>query len=215
MKSKKILTIILIIGIALIITGPILGFVLDEITLADLKPAAITETSDTEIQSAYACEFTIDRNQKAIIVFGVYYSDITANLKILTKYQYDVELLANSNPNGLTGEYFITTTFRLGQYPSVSRQNVETISNQGERYLEFTGSATATPYFISIPGTYVVIVYGDHTGPETDVLFNLSVKVDGPGDFLSRLFITIGIIVLVCYALFLAYKYLNKIRRER
>jgi len=215
MKSKKILTIILIIGIALIIIGPILGLTLDEVTLADQKPATITETSDTEIQSAYACEFTIDRNQKAIIVLGVYYSDITANLKILTKYEYDVEYAANSNPNGLTGEYFITTTFRLGQNPSVSRQNVITISNQGETYLEFTGSATATPYFISIPGTYVVIVYGDHTGPETDVYFNLSVKTDGPGDFLSRLFITIGIVVLVCYALFLAYKYLNKIRRER
>jgi len=215
MKSKKILTIILIIGIALIIIGPILGLTLDEVTLADQKPATITETSDTEIQSAYACEFTIDRNQKAIIILGVYYSDITANLKILTKYEYDVEYAANSNPNGLTGEYFITTTFRLGQNPSVSRQNVITISNQGETYLEFTGSATATPYFISIPGTYVVIVYGDHTGPETDVYFNLSVKTDGPGDFLSRLFITIGIVVLVCYALFLAYKYLNKIRRER
>ncbi|MGB5909943.1 MAG: hypothetical protein WBH31_01980 [Promethearchaeia archaeon] len=215
MKSKKILTIILIIGIALIIIGPILGLTLDEVTLADQKPATITETSDTEIQSAYACEFTIDRNQKAIIVLGVYYSDITANLKILTKYEYDVEYAANSNPNGLTGEYFITTTFRLGQFPSVSRENVIAISNQGETYLEFTGSATATPYFISIPGTYVVIVYGDHTGPETDVYFNLSVKVDGPGDFLSRLFITIGIIILVCYVLFLAYKYLNKIRRER
>ena len=215
MKSKKILTVILIIGIALIIIGPILGLTLDELTLADQKPAVITETSDTEIQSAYACEFTIDRNQKATIVLGVYYSDITANLKILTKYEYDVEYAANSNPNGLTGEYFITTTFRLGQNPSVSRQNVITISNQGETYLEFTGSATATPYFISIPGTYVVIVYGDNTGPETDVYFNLSVKTDGPGDFLSRLFITIGIVVLVCYALFLAYKYLNKIRRER
>ncbi len=215
MKSKKILTVILIIGIALIIIGPILGLTLDELTLADQKPAVITETSDTEIQSAYACEFTIDRNQKATIVLGVYYSDITANLKILTKYEYDVEYAANSDPNGLTGEYFITTTFRLAQNPSVSRQNVISISNQGETYLEFTGSATTTPYFISIPGTYVVIVYGDHTGPETDVYFNLSVKTDGPGDFLSRLFITIGIVVLVCYALFLAYKYLNKIRRER
>lgn len=215
MKSKKILTIILIIGIALLITGPILGFALDEITLADQKPATITETSDTEIQSAFACEFTIDRNQKVTIVFSVYYSDITANLKILTKYEYDVEYAANSNPNGLTGEYFITTTFRLGQNPSVSRENVETISNQGETYLEFTGSATATPYFISIPGSYVVIVYGDHTGLETDVFFNILVKVDGPGGFLSTLFITIGIIVLVCYALFLAYKYLNKMRRGR
>jgi len=215
MKGKRILTIILIIGIALIITGPILGFTLDEMTVTDHKPAVITETSDTEIQSAFACEFTIERNQKATIVFGVYYSDITANLKILTKYEYDVEYTANSNPNGLTGEYFITTTFRLGQYPSVSRENVETILNQGERYIEFTGSATATPYFISIPGTYVVIVYGDHTGPDTDVRFNILVKVDGPGAFLSTLFIAIGIIVLVCYALFLGYKYLNKMRKER
>ncbi|MFX0018821.1 MAG: hypothetical protein ACFFBT_18270 [Promethearchaeota archaeon] len=215
MKGKRILTIVLIIGIALIITGPILGFALDEITVADQKPATITETSDTEIQSAYACEFTIGRNQKATIVLGVYYSDITANLKILTKYDYDVAYAANSNPNGLTGEYFITTTFRLGQFPSTLRQNVIAISNQGEGYLEFTGSATATPYFISIPGTYVVIVYGDNAGVETDVPFNILVKVDGPGAFLSTLFITIGIIVLVCYALFLAYKYLNKMRRER
>ncbi|MFX0025542.1 MAG: hypothetical protein ACFE8M_03945 [Candidatus Hermodarchaeota archaeon] len=215
MKGKRILTIILIIGIALIIIGPILGFTLDQMTVTDQKPGVITETSDTEIQSAFASEFTIGRNQKATIVFGVYYSDITANLKILTKYEYDAEYTANSNPNGVTGEYFITTTFRLGQNPSVSRQNVIAISNQGETYLEFTGSATATPYFISIPGTYVVIVYGDNAGPDPEVYFNILVKVDGPGGFLNTLFITIGIIVLVCYALFLAYKYLNKMRRER
>ncbi|MFX1494099.1 MAG: hypothetical protein ACFFBZ_07435 [Promethearchaeota archaeon] len=214
MKGKRILTIILIIGIVLIITGPILGFTLDELTVTDQKPGTITETSDTEIQSAFHCEFTLERNQKATIIFGVYYSDITANIKILTKYEYDAAYALNSNPNGLTGQYFITTTFRLGQNPSVSRQNVIAISNQGEAYLEFTGSATSTPYFISIPGTYVVIVYGDNA-VDTNVYFNLLVKVDGPGAFLSTLFIAIGIIVLLCYALFLAYKYLNKIRRER
>lgn len=215
MAGKKILTVFLIIGIAFIIVGPILGFVLDEITLADQKPATISETSNTSIQSAFTCEFTLERNEKVAINFAVYYPNITARLKILTKYIYDEAYRANDSSGDPTGEYFITTLFRFGLDPILDRENIVTVSNQGEIYLEFTGSATTTPYFISRPGNYVVIIYGFNSGTDTDVYFDISVKIDGPGGFLSTLFITIGIIVLLCYALFLAYKYLNRMRRGR
>lgn len=214
MAGKKIHTAILIIGIALIITGPILAFTLDEISLVNQKPATISEESNTSIQSAFVCEFGLEKNQKIAISFAVYYPNVTARLKILAKYIYDEAYGANSSPYGLTGEYFIASTFRIGSDPQLSVGNYISISDQGETYIEFTGSAGYT-YFISRPGNYVVIVYGFNAGAETDVFFDVEIEIDGPGGFLNTLFITIGIIVLVFYVFILAYSYLNKMRRGR
>lgn len=56
---------------------------------------------------------------------------------------------------------------------------------------------------ISWPGDYYVIVYGSNSGPvsDTDVPFDITIKVDGPGQTLNNLLILIGAVILVAYVM--------------
>ena len=213
MEKKILIKIILIIGIGLIISGPILGYATDKVVIVPKKTEAIQETSDAEIQYAYNKEFSLVKNQKLVIKFSVFFPNITARLKIFNKYYYDA-LAPNTDPTGLTGEDFIYSTYVIGQSPTTQGATSVTITEQGERYIEFAGSRTGTS-LISLPGQYVVVVYGVNSGTETDVRFNIGIKKDGPGGILSTIFIIAGIIILLCYALLLSYNYLNKLRRGR
>ncbi len=214
MEKKKLAKIIIIIGIILLVAGPVLGFLVDKLTLDSATPKIIQESSDTDVQNAYFLPVSLGKNQKLTIEFSVYYEDIQATIKILGKGTYDAAYAANSNPNGLSGLNFIYSEFTWGQTPSSSAasQTSRTITDDGYWYIEFAGS-TSGDYLVYRPGAYVIIVYGTNGGTPTEVFFNITVKVDGPGDFLQNLFIAVGIIILVCYVLWYSYGYLNKLRR--
>lgn len=215
MEKKVLIKIILIIGIGLIIAGPILGYATDKVGIYTKKAETITETSDDELQAAFHRSFTLAKNQKAVIKFSVFYPNITARLKIFNIYYYEAQEAINSDPTGLAGEDFIYSTFYIGQSPSTSGATLITITEQGEVYIEFTGSRNGLN-LISLPGRYVVVVYGVNSNPADDnVKFDIAIKVDGPGGTLSTIFIIAGIIILLCYALLLSYSYLNKLRRGR
>jgi len=212
--SRKISNIVLIIGIGLLVAGPILGVLTDKVTLCSGNPKTIDELSSSEIQEAFNCNFRLKRNQKIIIKISVYFENITVQLKIIDRLTYDQEYEANSDPTVLPGESFVHSTFTWGESPgsSTSGASSVTLTEQEEDYIEFAGDISGDN-LISLPGSYTVIVYGDNSGSGTDVYFNIAVKIDGPGDFLGSLFVTIGIIVIVCYAILVSYKYLNKLRR--
>jgi len=212
--SRKISNIILIIGIGLLVAGPILGVVADKVTLCSGNPKTIDALSSSEIQSAFHCNFKLKRNQKIVIKISVYYENITVQLKIIDRLTYDQAYEDNDDPTFLSGENFVHSTFIWGQSPgsSTSGASSVTLTEQEEDYIEFAGD-TSVDDLISLPGSYTVIVYGDNVGPGTDVFFNIAVKIDGPGDFLGSLFVTVGIIVIVCYAILVSYTYLNKLRR--
>jgi len=55
---------------------------------------------------------------------------------------------------------------------------------------------------ISWPGDYYVIVYGTNSGPASsrNVYFDISIKVDGPGEALYNLLLVVGALILVGYA---------------
>jgi hypothetical protein len=215
MEKSMLLKIILIIGIALIMAGPILGIATNKLSLTNLKPARnYTETSSSELQSAFAKSFTLTKNQKVAIKFSVFYPNITAVIKILNGYYYDAEYEANNPPTGLSGEQFIYSTHVIGTTPSLSGGSSLQIIEQGEYYIEFAGGRNGVN-LISYPGRYVVIVYGTNSGLVDDILFNIVINIDGPGGFLGGLFLIIGIIVVFCYALLISYYYLNKLRRGR
>lgn len=217
MEKKKLLNIVLIIAIGLLIAGPIIGFATEKVNIDTRTNHEIEELSDDEIQSAYSTNpFRLSLNQKIAIKLSVYTPNTTVHLKILDAFTFAEEYAANSDPTGLSGLNFIYSTFAWGQSPSTSTTGATsvTINDQGVYYIEFAGARSGIN-LISIPGSYVVIVYGTNTSPETTVVFNITIKKDGPGGFLGTLFVTIGIIVLVCYALLLAYNYLNNLRRER
>ncbi len=219
MDSKKLLKLFLILAVILIIAGPLLGFFLDKVTIESREasnPLIIQESSTTTIRDAYHKDITLSRNQMIIIEFSVYYPDVSADLIILGKGTYDQEFAADNPPPG-SGLTFLYSEFTYGQPATYSSSpaTVVTISNDGYWYIEFAGgySGVGGDYLISRPGNYVVVVYGNNVGPGTEVTFNLTVKVDGPGDFLEELFLTIGILLLACCAIFYAYSYLNKLRR--
>lgn len=219
MKKKLIAKIVLIVGIALLILAPILGYTLDKSTLLDQKPIVIDEDSDDGLQKSFAFQFSLESNQKARIEFSVYYANVTANLKIFGKGFYDQRYALNSSPVGLTGLYFICSEFIWGQNPSSAttiNANSRDITYNGYWYIEFAGD-TNDPFLISIPGSYVIVVYGDNDGPPSDTLvsFNLVVKIDGPGDFLERIFYYLGAGVIGVLVLLISYGYYKKFKRGR
>ena len=56
---------------------------------------------------------------------------------------------------------------------------------------------------ISWPGDYYVIVYGSNSGPpsDTNVSFDITIKVDGPGQTLNNLLILAGAFIIVIYVM--------------
>ena len=216
---KKKISIIFIVGVALLITAPILGYFLDKTVLYERKPYVIDEDSDNSLQSAFAYPFSIRRDQKITIGFSVYYANVTATLKILGKGYYNQQYDLNSTlPDDLNGQDFVYSQFVWGQSPSTYTYSDDerSITYNGYWYIEFAGD-TSGDYLISIPGSYVVVVYGDNDGPpqNTDVLFNIVIKIDGPGDLLEEIFYYLGAGVIAALVLFISYSYYKKFKGGR
>ena len=218
MQRKKISMIILIVGIAFLILAPILGYTTEKTTVLERRPTSIEEDSTIGLTEAFHFQFAISSNQKARIEFSVYYANVTAILKIFGKGYYDQQYALNNSPAGMSGLDFIYSQFVWGQSPSsfTGSTSSRTITYNGYWYIEFAGD-TSGDYLISIPGSYVVVVYGDNDGPpaNTDVKFNIVVKIDGPGEFLERLFYYIGAGVILVVILFVSFGYYKKFKGGR
>ncbi|MFW9781375.1 MAG: hypothetical protein ACFFFB_03735 [Candidatus Heimdallarchaeota archaeon] len=217
MERKKILKILLIVGIAMVVAAPILGFTLDKVDLFNKAPYTIYEDSSTGLQRAFAFPVSIEKDQKVTIEFSVYYANITATLAIFGKGYFDQQYALNSSPGGLSGLNFIYSQFVWGQSPSTFTGSAtsRTITNNGYWYIEFAGS-TSGDYLISIPGNYYIVVYGTNSGPaaQTAVRFNIVIRIDGPGDLLQEIFYYIGSGVIIGLVLLIGYNYYKKMRRE-
>ncbi|MHA2038202.1 MAG: hypothetical protein ACW98X_17330 [Promethearchaeota archaeon] len=219
MKRKKISKIILIVGIAFLVLAPILGYALDKSTLKDSRPATIEEASTDGLREAFAYGFTLNSDQKVIIEFSVFYANVTATLKIFGRGYYDQHYSLNNSPDtDMTGLFFVWSQFAWGQAPSshTDDANSRTIQYNGYWYIEFAGS-TNGDYLISIPGSYVVVVYGDNDGPaiNTDVRFNILIKKDGPGEFLEMLFYYIGAGIILAAILYVSFGYYKQLKGGR
>jgi hypothetical protein len=221
MVKKTILKIIFIAGVALLILAPILGYTLDTVEKYNRKPVVIDEYSSDGMRKAFAYEFSLTSRQKVRIEFSVYYANVSATLKIFGKGSYDQQYALNNTPlAGLTGLDFIYSQFTWGQSPYNSRGSDDERSfgyaEDGYWYIEFAGD-TYNNYLISIPGSYVIVVYGDNNGPPSDttVRFNLVVTMDGPGDFLEDFFYYIGAGVIGVFILLLSYGYYKKFKGGR
>ncbi len=215
MVKKKISMIIFIVGVALLITAPILGYFLDKTVLYEKKPVEIDEYSDVRLEGAFAYRFSLRRDQKITIGFSVYYANVTATLKILGKGYYDQQYDLNDTlPDDLNGQDFVYSQFVWGQSPSADSDDERSITHDGYWYIEFAGD-TSGGYLISIPGSYVIVVYGDNDGPLSDVLFNIVIKKDGPGDLLEEIFYYLGAGVIAALVLFISYSYYKKFKGGR
>jgi hypothetical protein len=220
MVKKIILKILFVAGLAFLILAPILGYTLDRVEVYNRKPVNIDEYSSDGLQEAFAYHFSLTSRQKIRIEFSVYYANISATIKIFGKGYYDQQYALNNSPTGLTGLDFVYSQFVWGQSPSTytgsDNERSFGYTQDGYWYIEFAGD-TSGDYLISIPGSYVIVVYGDNNGPPTDTIvsFNLVIRMDGPGDFLEDFFYYIGGGIIGIVILLLLYGYYKKLKGGR
>lgn len=203
--KKKTAYIIIGIGLACLVLGPFFGILLDKITIYDRKPEVIQEDSSTSIRNAFAQQVTLSKDQKLIVEISEFYPNSSVTIRIIAKSVYDRAYSLDSNPGGISGLQFVYSEFGWGSSPAGSTIGTNSLSlpsNGIYFYIEFMGDRV-TDSLISWPGDYYVIVYGSNSGPvsDTDVPFDITIKVDGPGQTLNNLLILIGAVILVAYVM--------------
>ena len=202
--KKKTAYIIIGISIACLILGPVMGLILDKVAIYDKKPHLIQEDSSSGLTEAFGHPVTLSKDQKLVVEISEFYPNTSITIKIIAKSLYDQAYSLNSTPSGISGLQFVYSEFGWGSSPSGSTNGDSELhlpSNGIYFYIEFMGDRTGDS-LISWPGDYYVIVYGTNSGPAsvTDVYFDISIKVDGPGETWNNLFIVIGALILVAYA---------------
>ena len=201
--NKKISYVILGIGAIFLILGPILGTGLDKMIIYDSKPEIIQEDSADGMTKAFAYPVTLNKDQKLIIEISDFYPNSTVTIRILAKSVYQRANSLNSTTSGVTGLQFVYSQFGYGINPAGSTYGDSslTLPNEGIYfYIEFMGDRIGDS-LISWPGDYYVVVYGSNSGPASNlnVLFDIHIKVDGPGETLYNTFILIGVLIILIY----------------
>ena len=203
--KKKTAYLIFGISIACLILGPLLGIVLDKMTLYEQKTELIREDSSSGLTKAFAKQATLSKDQKLIVEISEFYSNASVTIKIVAKSTYDRAYSLNSTPGSITGLQFVYSEFGWGQSPAGSTNGASSLTlptNGIYFYIEFMGGRVGDS-LVSWPGDYYVIVYGSNSGPSsaTAVPFDITIKLDGPGEALNNFLIFIGIVILLVYIL--------------
>ncbi len=203
--KKKTAYIIIGFSIACLILGPFFGFLLDKVSVYERKPELIREDSSSGLTKAFAQPVTLSKDQKLIVEISEFYPNASITIKIIAKSVYDRAHSLNSTPSGITGLQFVYSEFGWGSSPAGSTTGTNSLSLPSTGiyfYIEFMGDRTGDS-LISWPGDYYVIVYGSNSGPSSDtaVTFDISMKVDGPGETLNNLLILVGALILIVYVM--------------
>ena len=202
---KKTAYLIMGIAVACLILGPILGILLDKMTIYEAKPTIIQEDSSSGLTRAFAQEATLSKDQKLIVEISQFYPNASVTIKIIAKSVYDRAYSLNSTPGGISGLQFVYSEFGWGQSPAGSTVGTSSLSLPSSGiyfYIEFMGDRVGDS-LVSWPGVYYVIVYGSNSGPSsiTAVPFDITIKVDGPGETLSTFLILIGVLIIIIYVM--------------
>jgi len=203
--KKKTAYIIIGISIACLILGPVMGLLLDKMIIYDKDSELIREDSSSGLTKAFYKPVTLSKDQKLIVEISEFYPNTSITIKIIAKSVFDRAFSLNSTPSGISGLWFVYSEFGWGSSPAGSTDDATALSLPSSGmyfYIEFMGDRTGDS-LISWPGDYFVIVYGTNSGPASvrEVYFDISIKVDGPGETLNNLLIVIGALILVAYAM--------------
>jgi len=199
--DKKMSAILLLIGVALLLITPVIGSALDKTILIYPKTEEeIDEDSMDEIKEAYIKEFKLIKNQRLIIKISVKYQNSSVHLRIVGKGNFEATDDKDA-PTTLAAKNFVYSEYAIGEDPQnlVSSDNEVDLENDAFFYIEFMGDRTGTS-LISVPGDYVIVVYGENLGlDDDDVLFDIEAMLDGPydaGDILKIILPITGIILI-------------------
>ena len=203
--KKKTAYIIIGFSLACLILGPFFGFLLDKMTIYESKPEIIQEDSSSGLTKAFAQDVTLSKDQKLIVEISEFYPNISVTIKIIAKSVYDRAHSLNSTPSGITGLQFVYSEFGWGSSPAGSTTGTSSLSLPSTGiyfYIEFMGDRVGDS-LVSWPGDYYVIVYGSNSGPSsvTAVPFDITIKVDGPGETINNLLILVGVLILIVYVM--------------
>jgi hypothetical protein len=203
--KKKTAYLIIGIGIACLVLGPLFGILLDKMTIYEGKPQVIQEDSTTSIRNAFAHPVTLSKDQKLIVEISEFYPNSSVTIRIIAKSVFDRAYSLDNPPGGISGLEFVYSEFGWGSTPAGSTVGTSSLSLPSSGiyfYIEFMGDRVGDS-LISWPGDYYVIVYGTNSGPVSDtaVPFDITIKVDGPGQMLNNLLILIGAFILVVYVM--------------
>ena len=203
--KKKTAYVIIGIGIACLVLGPLFGILFDKVTMFEGKPQLIHEDSSSGLTKAFGYPVTLSKDQKLIVEIAEFYPNSLVTIKIVAKSVYNQAYSLNSTPGGISGLQFVYSEFGWGSSPSGSTNGASSLSLPSSGiyfYIEFMGDRTGDS-LISWPGDYYVIVYGSNSGPpsDTNVSFDITIKVDGPGQTLNNLLILAGAFIIVIYVM--------------
>ncbi|NHJ21583.1 MAG: hypothetical protein EAX91_11615 [Candidatus Lokiarchaeota archaeon] len=203
--KKKTAYIIIGISIICLILGPLFGLLLDKLTVYERQTQTVQESSTSSIRDAFAQPITLTKDQKLIVEISEFYQNSSVTIKIIAKSVYDLARNLDSAPGGLSGLDFVYSQFGWGSTPAGSTNGATSLSLPSSGiyfYIEFMGDRVGDS-LISWPGDYYVIVYGSNSGPPaiTTVYFDITIKVDGPGEALSNYLILIGALILIIYVM--------------
>ena len=171
----------------------------------EAKPTIIQEDSSSGLTRAFAQEATLGKDQKLIVEISQFYPNASVTIKIIAKSVYDRAYSLNSTPGGISGLQFVYSEFGWGQSPAGSTQGASSLSLPSSGiyfYIEFMGDRVGDS-LVSWPGVYYVIVYGSNSGPSsiTAVPFDITIKVDGPGEAISTFLILLGVLIIIIYVM--------------
>lgn len=204
---KLIVLLGIFVGATFYFVAPTLGDNLRYNTELDVKGVAITEESNNTIRQAYNYSFSLAKNEKVVIEFGVHYLNSTVSMIILGQGQYDSYIAANQTSAGLTGQPFYVSTPNLFLDPGSSASNggdvitSSTITNDGYIYCEFMGDgSTGSDVIWSEPGNYKIVIFGrnpSHNVEDVNVQFDLKVRKTGSGEIVESVFSSLGMIFII------------------
>jgi hypothetical protein len=211
-KTLKLIVLVgILVGMGLYFVAPVLGDQFRYKTIKEKETISISEESNNTIRKAYNYSFSLAKNEKVIIEFGVHYLNSTVTMLIMGQGQYDSYLAANTTSASITaGRYYFITTPNPFSNPVTSYTNggsfaqASTLTNDDSIYTEFMGDGSSTNIW-SEPGSYQIVVYGKNPSNYVDDVnfsFDLKVQKTGAGKAVETVFSTMGLLILIATGVF-------------
>ena len=217
LKSKKIVKVLLTMGLLFLILGPIVGKMAEKVLIHDESNKLVDQESEISFHNVDPYEIKIKKNQKITIKFSVYSQNVTASLKIFGKGLFDSEYTKNDTfgPQNVSGRYFLISRPTWSGDPSWYgyTQTVVSCVQDDFYYIEFMGDGSSGNTIWNEPGDYVIFVYGSNSfNMSTEVIYNIEIYKDGPSIQIKKWFSSIGWALIIIAGLVIINNSIKKIR---